>query len=100
MNSKITGHRRLTNAQAMEAVARFLRTGNPRHLPRELRREADGIRALIIREALAGSLITPPWPVNAARPHPGPDASFGDEIRALVGDRADDDSGLTDGDEP
>lgn len=98
--NRVTPSRRLTNVQVLEAVARFAVTGNPRHLPRELRHEADGIRALLMREALAGELNAPPWPASAARPHPGPGAPFADEVRAVLGDRADEDSGMTAGDAP
>jgi hypothetical protein len=93
--------RTLTNAEVLEQVARFLRTGDLRHLPAELRGEAEGIRSFVMREAMAAILSgPPPWPASAARPHPGPSASFGEEVRALLCDRADEDSGLTVGDEP
>lgn len=96
-NSKIRGRRPLTNQDVWEAVARFMVTGNPSHLPLELRREAEGIRQLLLAVAMAGP---PPWLASAARPHPGPGASFADEIRAVLGDRADADSGLTAGEAP
>ena len=94
--------RRVSNIEALEGVARFLRSGEIRHLPVELRAEAEGIRSLVMAAALRGLAEggMSPWPASAARPQPGPGASFGDVIRALTGDRADEDSGLTAGDEP
>lgn len=94
---RATGYpRRLSNAEALEGVQQFLRTGDKRCLPLELRPEAEAIRASVM--AMAMATLTeppPPWPASAARPHPGPGASFGAEVRAVLGDRADDDSGLT-----
>jgi hypothetical protein len=90
--------RTLTNAEALEAVVRFLRTGNARHLPPALRPEAEGILATVVR-AMAGPPL--PWPSGTAQPDPGPGATFAALLRALVGDeRADADSGLLDDDDP
>jgi hypothetical protein len=82
----------LTNIEVMERVARFLRTGDVRHLPPALRREAEGIFALAMR-SLMGSML--PWPAGAAQPDPGPRATLCEIVRALAGDeRADADSGF------
>jgi hypothetical protein len=88
------GPRTLTNIEVLERVARFLRTGDRRHLPPALRPEAEGIAALIVQAAASGPV---PWPAGAARPQPGPGTSFTEMVRALAGDeRADADSGLLD----
>ncbi len=84
----------LTNIEVIERVAAFLRTGDARHLPPGLRHEAEGIMALAVRHA---AMPGRPWPPGAAHPHPGPGASAVEIILALVGDRADDDSSLEDG---
>ncbi len=83
-NSRRT--RRLTNGEVIGRVARFLRTGDRHHLPPALRPEADGIRALALHVLLTEEI--PAWPVGAARPDPGPGASIGDLVRAMVGDEA------------
>jgi hypothetical protein len=84
----------LTNIEVMERVTRFLRTGDARHLPPALRREAEGIFALAVRSVMRSM---PPWPAGAAQPDPGPRATLGEILRALTGDeRADADSGLSD----
>jgi hypothetical protein len=90
-NTRKTG-RTLSNLEVLEAVARFIKTGNPKHLPPALRPEADGIRA---RVAALRSRPEPPWPDHAARPRPAPDATFSEAVRALVGDqKADASSGI------
>lgn len=85
--------RRLTNAQVIERVFRFLETGDVRHLPPALRGEADGIAAAVMAAQRGPA---PRWPSGAARPDPGPGAPIGEVLRALTGDRADADSGLDD----
>jgi hypothetical protein len=90
--------RPLSNIEVLERVADFLRTGDKRHLPPELRGEAEGIVALVMRAA-AGP--PPSWPASAAHPQPGPCASLGEQLRALVGDElADAGSGMTAGEQP
>jgi hypothetical protein len=82
----------LTNIEVMERVARFLRTGDVRHLPPALRREAEVIVAMCAAALATGNK---PWPAGAARPEPRPDASIGELVRALAGDeRANASSGL------
>jgi hypothetical protein len=89
--------RRLTNVEVLEAVEKFVRTGNPGHLPPRLRREADAIFAFAMEGAVQyianGGLG--PWPESAVGANPGPGASIGEIVRALIGDRADDESEFT-----
>jgi hypothetical protein len=57
----------LTNIEVMERVARFLRTGDVRHLPPALRHEAEGIVAMCAAALATGKK---PWPAGAAQPEP------------------------------
>lgn len=86
VTSRVRRRRRtLTNAQVWEAVAAFMATGNAGYLPLEFRREAEGIRQLLLAVAAAGP---PPMPPGLGRP-------FSENVRAVLGDRADVDSGLS-----
>ena len=85
--------RELSNVEVMDRVARFLATGDRRYLPSELRPEAEGIMATVVRELTRHR----PWPGGAADIEPAPDAPFAEVFRALVGDdRADAPSGMLD----
>ena len=86
--------KKLTNAEVWAAIERFARTRDPRHLPVEMQPEAEGI--LHYLEAMPAHIQVigaPPWPGPGQEPQPG--VPLEQAVRALTGDRADEDSGLT-----